>query len=199
MYEAGYSSPSRLHEQSLRGLAMKPSEYRRGGHSVVLRHAFVESPVGPALIAWTDRGVCFAEFGQSHAESLTRLRAEFPHAEITPTPLDDWNAALGVLDGPVDVSGTVFQQIVWSYLRTIPRGETRSYSQVAAALGRPDAARAVARACATNRVAIGIPCHRVIGANGSLSGYRWGLDRKRELLEIEKRQPASGQPTSSAG
>ena len=89
--------------------------------------------------------------------------------------------------------------MVWSYLRTIPRGETRSYSQVAAALGRPDATRAVARACATNRIAVGIPCHRVIGANGGLSGYRWGLDRKRDLLDFEKRQYAAGQTTSLPG
>ncbi len=199
MYEAGYTSPSRLHEQSLRGLAMKPSDYMHGGRGVALRYASVVSPVGLALVAWTDRGVCFAEFGQSTSDSLARLSAEFPQAEMTPAHLSDWDAALDLLEGPVDVTGSIFQQMVWSYLRTIPRGETRSYSEVAAALGRPDAARAVARACATNRIAIGIPCHRVIGANGSLSGYRWGSDRKRELLDFEKRQPAAGQTISSAG
>jgi AraC family transcriptional regulator of adaptative response/methylated-DNA-[protein]-cysteine methyltransferase len=128
MHEAGYSSTSRLHEQSLRGLAMKPSDYLHGGRGLVLHYASVDSPAGQALVAWTDRGVCFAEFGQSTSDSLSRLRAEFPRAELSQAQLSDWDAALAVLEGPIDAGGTVFQQMVWSYLRTIPPGETRSYS-----------------------------------------------------------------------
>lgn len=187
MHEAGYGSTSRLHEQSLRGLGMKPGDYLRGGRGVTLNYALADSPIGRAVIAWTDRGVCFAEFSRSQVESLARLRAEFPEAELLNSPLENWEAALAILSGPVDLHGTVFQRMVWSYLRTIPPGETRSYSQVAAALGRPEAARAVARACASNRIAIGVPCHRVIASDGSLAGYRWGVERKQQLLAQEKR------------
>jgi len=186
MNAAGYNSTSRLHEDAGVSLGMSPSAYRLGGRGVKIHHAFIASPVGTAAIAWTDRGVCFAEFSDSPNDSLARLAAEYPEADLLPAHLADWQAALHVLNGPVDVTGSMFQQLVWSYLRTIPQGETRSYSEVAAALGQPGAARAVARACATNRVAIGIPCHRVIAASGELAGYKWGVERKRELLNLEQ-------------
>jgi AraC family transcriptional regulator of adaptative response/methylated-DNA-[protein]-cysteine methyltransferase len=192
MNAAGYNSTSRLHEDAASRLGMSPTAYRRGGRGVSIHHAFVPSPVGNAAIAWTDRGVCFAEFSDSPNAALSRLAAEYPEAELIPAQLDDWQAALRILNGPVDVAGSVFQQMVWNYLRTIPSGETRSYAEVAAALGHPGAARAVARACATNRVAVGIPCHRVISANGDPAGYKWGVERKRELLSFERQssQPA---------
>ncbi len=194
MYAAGYGSSSRMHEQAARELGMKPKEYQRGGRGLRVSYAFTNSPAGGAAIAWTDRGVCFAEFSRSEAESLDRLRREFPEAELRASTLADWEAALAVLRGPVDLRGTVFQRMVWSYLRTIPPGETRSYSQVAAALGRAGAARAVARACSSNRIAVGVPCHRVIAADGRLGGYRWGTERKGELLDYERQAaaPASG-------
>lgn len=185
MQEAGYGSTSRLHEQSLRGLGMRPKDYLQGGRGVKVNYAFADSPAGRAAIAWTERGVCFAEFIRSEAESLARLRAEFPEAELRRSSFQNWEEAMAALSGPVDLRGTVFQRMVWSYLRTIPQGETRSYSQVAAALGHPGAARAVASACASNRIAVGIPCHRVVAADGSLAGYRWGLERKRQLLSYE--------------
>jgi AraC family transcriptional regulator of adaptative response/methylated-DNA-[protein]-cysteine methyltransferase len=191
MHEAGYSSTSRLHEQSLNGLGMGPGEYLRGGRGVRVNYAFTDSPAGRAAIAWTERGVCFAEFSRSEAESLARLRAEFPEAELQRASFENWDAAMAALAGPVDLRGTVFQRMVWSYLRTIPPGETRSYSQVAAALGHPGAARAVARACASNRIAVGIPCHRVIASDGSLAGYRWGVERKRQLLTQESAAAAA--------
>ncbi|NWF83004.1 MAG: methylated-DNA--[protein]-cysteine S-methyltransferase, partial [Bryobacteraceae bacterium] len=122
---------------------------------------------------------------------LARLRAEFPEAELQRASFENWDAAMAALAGPVDLRGTVFQRMVWSYLRTIPPGETRSYSQVAAALGHPGAARAVARACASNRIAVGIPCHRVIASDGSLAGYRWGVERKRQLLTQESAAAAA--------
>lgn len=186
MNEAGFSSSSRLHETSVRGLGMTAAEYKSRGQDLAVRYAFVESPVGPAAIAWTARGVCFAEFTSSREASLARLAAEFPAATLMESGLRDWQEALAVLGGPVDLAGSVFQRMVWNHLRTIPPGETRSYSQVAAALGHPGAARAVARACATNRIAVGIPCHRVVAADGKLAGYRWGVDRKRELLRLER-------------
>jgi AraC family transcriptional regulator of adaptative response/methylated-DNA-[protein]-cysteine methyltransferase len=189
MNDAGYGSSSRLHSDALLGLGMSPSQYKSGGQGIQIQYAIVESPAGLAAIAWTSRGVCFAEFGQSRGELSARLRSEFPHADINPGPIDGWHGALALLEGPVDAVGTAFQRLVWAYLRTIPPGETRTYSQVAAALGQPRAARAVARACAANRIAVGIPCHRVIAADGSLAGYRWGADRKRTLLASENHQP----------
>lgn len=186
MNAAGYNSTSRLHEDSEQSLGMSPTEYRQGGRGVKIHYATVASPAGSAVIAWTGRGVCLAEFSGSVRESLARLSAEYPQAELVPEKIGNWHEAMRILNGPVDVAGSVFQRMVWSYLRTIPPGETRSYSEVAAALGQPGAARAVARACATNRVAIGIPCHRVISADGGLAGYKWGVDRKRELLRLEQ-------------
>lgn len=189
MLDAGYNSSSRLHQAAARGFGMSPSQYKGGGQGVSIQYAILPSPAGLAAVAWTPRGACFAEFGATASALLARLREEFPHAQLSETPLPSWSEALALLQGQVDAGGTSFQRQVWSYLRTIPPGETRTYSQVAAALGQPQAARAVARACASNRIAVGIPCHRVIAADGSLAGYRWGVERKLALLASEHQRP----------
>jgi AraC family transcriptional regulator of adaptative response/methylated-DNA-[protein]-cysteine methyltransferase len=161
------------------------------------------------MVGATDRGLCFVQFGESHEELLASLRAEYPAATIQPLaeplpePLAGWMAALSrYLAGeeprlalPVAVRASAFQLKVWSYLQSIPSGEVRSYSEVAAAIGQPTAVRAVARACATNPAALVIPCHRVIRAGGDLGGYRWGLPRKRQLLAAER---AAGARTEAA-
>ena len=159
---------------------------------MTVRYSLVDAPAGRAFLAWTDRGVCCAEFAGGMEEPVSRLKAEYAGAEFVPARLADWEEALARLQGPLETGGTAFQRMVWAYLRTIPAGETRSYAQVAAAVGRPGSARAVARACAANRIAVGIPCHRVVAADGSLAGYRWGVERKRELLRLEMETAAAG-------
>jgi AraC family transcriptional regulator of adaptative response/methylated-DNA-[protein]-cysteine methyltransferase len=208
IYESGFGSSSRVYEQTDERLGMTPAEYRSGGRNLAISTVSFESPVGRLMVAATDRGLCFVQFGDTHEELLVQLREEYPEATIEaseplerseppesafPAPLDRYVEALQKhlageqphLDLPVAVRATAFEQKVWSYLQSIPYGEVRSYSAVAAALGQPAAARAVARACAANRVALVIPCHRVIRANGDLGGYRWGLERKRGLLATE--------------
>ncbi len=205
IYEAGFGSSSRVYEQTGSRLGMTPSEYRDGGRDLAVSYALAsytvaETPAGRMIVAATDRGLCFVHFGDSNEDLVEALRGEFPAATIRPTSADDseqltlWMAALRRhlegnephLDLPVDIRASAFQLQVWSYLRSIPYGETRSYSEVAAAIGKPSAVRAVAGACAANRAAIVIPCHRVIRANGDLGGYRWGRDRKTQLLECER-------------
>jgi AraC family transcriptional regulator of adaptative response/methylated-DNA-[protein]-cysteine methyltransferase len=196
MYDAGYGSSSRLYERTASQLGMTPDKYRRGAIAASIRYACADSPLGRMLIAATDRGVCAIQFANSDDELLEGLKREFPFAARKPddgglqsyvTALlekmtgRELNAAL-----PLDIRATAFQRRVWTYLQSIPLGATRSYSQVAKAIRRPRAARAVARACATNPVAVAIPCHRVVREDGSLSGYRWGVERKRELLELER-------------
>ncbi len=210
LHEAGYSSPSRMHASAQRDMGMRPGEYRRGGDALHITHAVRATPLGPMMIAASERGLCFLQFA-NRAEALEpMLAAELPRAELHPMPeagapaLDAWmEPLLAHLDGrpaqlglPLDLQGTAFQQTVWRYLQQIPSGQTRSYAQVAAALGKPGAARAVARACASNRVAVLIPCHRVIRGDGAAGGYRWGLPRKRALLEAEARWGA--QPNARA-
>jgi AraC family transcriptional regulator of adaptative response/methylated-DNA-[protein]-cysteine methyltransferase len=176
---------------------MTPGEYRSGGRGVEISYARFETALGPMLIGATDRGICFLQFGAS----VKDLRGEFPHAAVKETEgpsaqLRQWGEAIASFlqsDLPLAPSGTPFQMQVWDFLRTIPRGETRTYSEVAAGIGRPSAVRAVARACASNRVAVLIPCHRVIRGDGELGGYRWGIGRKRALLAKE----ADGNRTSS--
>jgi AraC family transcriptional regulator of adaptative response/methylated-DNA-[protein]-cysteine methyltransferase len=206
IYESGFGSSSRVYEQTDERLGMTPAEYRAGGRGLAISAVSFESPVGRLMVAATDRGLCFVQFGDSHEELLARLRAEYPEATIEasetsepafPAPLDRYVEALRKhlageqphLDLPVAVRATAFEQKVWSYLQSIPYGEVRSYSAVAEAIGQPAAVRAVARACAANRVAVVIPCHRVIRANGDLGGYRWGMERKRGLLAGEARHP----------
>ena len=196
IFDAGYGSLSRVYEKADAHLGMTPMEYKRGGRGLTISYATIDTPLGPMLLGATDRGLCFLQFGDDEAT----LQKEYPAAIIQPLPqpypeqLNLWIQALHAhlqghnppLDLPLHLRATAFQMRVWRYLQTIPSGQTRSYSEVAAAIGQPTAARAVARACATNTVAIVIPCHRVIRGSGDLGGYRWGLKRKELLLSREK-------------
>jgi len=196
MYEAGYGSSSRLYERSSQQLGMTPATYRRGGRGMEIGYTITDSPLGRVLVAATRRGVCAVSFGEADAVLAAELVAEYPHAEIHRDEggFADWVKALrGHLQGlqprlnlPVDVQATAFQRRVWKELQRIPYGQTRTYTQVAKAIGQPRAVRAVARACATNPVSIVVPCHRVIREDGTLAGYRWGLERKQALLQRER-------------
>ncbi|MCA1613674.1 MAG: bifunctional DNA-binding transcriptional regulator/O6-methylguanine-DNA methyltransferase Ada [Acidobacteria bacterium] len=196
MYDAGYGSSSRLYEQAARQLGMTPATYRRGGKDMDINYTVVDSVLGRLLVAATSRGVCSVQFGAGGEELEAALRAEYPAAAVRrdEATLGAWVGGLlehlggsqPRLELPLDVRATAFQLRVWEELRRIPYGETRSYGEVAAAIGRPTATRAVARACATNPVALVTPCHRVIRGSGEPGGYRWGLERKRELLERER-------------
>jgi AraC family transcriptional regulator of adaptative response/methylated-DNA-[protein]-cysteine methyltransferase len=206
--DAGYGSPSRVYERSDARLGMPPGAYRRGGAGMVIRYATAATPLGRVLVGATDRGVCAVSLGDDDARLVDALRAEYPRASLEPARggargnvAEIARAVAGDADlrrVPLDVRGTAFQQRVWSALRAIPRGETRSYAEVAAAIGQPRAARAVAAACAANPVALVVPCHRVVRSGGGPGGYRWGAERKRALLEGEarsRRRPAvSGRP-----
>ena len=196
MYDAGYGSSSRLYERTASQLGMTPDKYRRGAIAATIRYACADSPLGRMLIAATDKGICSIQFGRSDSELLEGLRREFPFAARKEDEggLHSWAGALlkhmagKNLDAslPLDIRATAFQRQVWTYLQSIPFGQTKSYSQVAQEIGRPSACRAVARACATNPVAVEIPCHRVVREDGTLGGYRWGLARKKALLHMEK-------------
>jgi AraC family transcriptional regulator, regulatory protein of adaptative response / methylated-DNA-[protein]-cysteine methyltransferase len=210
MYDAGYSSSSRLYERTASQLGMTPDKYRRGAIAAVIRYTMSDSPLGRMLIAATDKGICAINFANSDDELEQGLRHEFPFAvrRRDDQALAARKQALLVhmrgpqLNGgkrsrprlpaslPLDIQATAFQRKVWSHLQSIPFGETQSYTEVAQAIGQPTASRAVARACASNRIAVAIPCHRVVREDGDLAGYRWGLERKKSLLEMEKR--ASG-------
>jgi AraC family transcriptional regulator, regulatory protein of adaptative response / methylated-DNA-[protein]-cysteine methyltransferase len=200
VYDAGYGSASRVYEQAISRLGMTPAQYRRAGEGVAISYAPLETPAGLMMIGATDRGICFVQFGNSEAELLTKLRAEYHNARIEPmeTPphpqFARWVKAIARhvsgdqphLDLPLDIRATAFQMRVWKYLQSIPYGEVQSYSEVAEAIGSPNGARAVAGACASNPLAIVIPCHRVIRGTGELGGYRWGLERKRALIDRER-------------
>jgi AraC family transcriptional regulator, regulatory protein of adaptative response / methylated-DNA-[protein]-cysteine methyltransferase len=208
MYDAGYGSSSRLYEKTSSQLGMTPDKYRRGAIAASIRYACADSPLGRMLIAATERGICSIQFAQSDAELIEGLKREFPFAVRKPDEggLQAWVKTLlsqmqvrpkrqgtekmqsRELDTalPLDIRATAFQRRVWTYLQLIPFGATQSYSEVAKGIGQPSASRAVARACATNPVAIAIPCHRVVRADGSTSGYRWGENRKKKLLEMER-------------
>jgi AraC family transcriptional regulator of adaptative response/methylated-DNA-[protein]-cysteine methyltransferase len=197
MYDAGYGSSSRLYEKTAAQLGMTPDKYRRGAIAASIRYAIADSPLGRMLIAATDRGVCSIQFARSDGELIEGLKREFPFAVRKPDEggLQAWIAALlSKMTGrelnaalPLDIRATAFQRRVWTYLQSIPFGATRSYGQVAKAIGQPSARRAVARACATNPVAVAIPCHRVVREDGNISGYRWGVERKKTLLAMERR------------
>jgi AraC family transcriptional regulator of adaptative response/methylated-DNA-[protein]-cysteine methyltransferase len=202
-YDAGYSSSSRLYAVSNAQLGMTPSTYRRGGRGMHIRYATADTAFGRLLVGATERGVCFVELGDDDGALEAGLAAEYPLAtrEQAPAEMGEMmSSVLATLDGasgaqrqaavPLDVKATDFKWRVWRALQEIPYGETRSYAEVAAAIGAPRAVRAVANACATNNAALVIPCHRVIGSNGTLTGYRWGVDRKRRLLEHERDQAA---------
>jgi AraC family transcriptional regulator of adaptative response/methylated-DNA-[protein]-cysteine methyltransferase len=194
LYGAGYASNSSAYTQAARQFGMSPAAYKRGGATGIM-YALTESPLGWLLVAGTAKGLCAVRLGDSPAALEAELASEFPAATLA---RDDAGvgaplaALMGYLRGaaphldlPLDVRATAFQQQVWRALQAIPAGSTRSYGEVAAAIGRPTAARAVARACATNPVALVIPCHRVIRGDGALGGYRWGLERKERLLAQE--------------
>jgi AraC family transcriptional regulator of adaptative response/methylated-DNA-[protein]-cysteine methyltransferase len=201
LYEAGYSSASRVYERSDAQLGMTPATYRRGGQGMKISYTIADCSLGRVLVAGTNRGISAVYLGDRDAHLVATLRKEYPHAEIRRGSGEhsQWVRAIvrhlaGAdpgLDLPADVVATAFQRRVWEALRSIPFGTTRSYGEVARLLGRPGATRAVARACATNPAAILIPCHRVIRTDGSLGGYRWGLDRKKFLLDQEHRNAGS--------
>jgi AraC family transcriptional regulator of adaptative response/methylated-DNA-[protein]-cysteine methyltransferase len=196
-YEAGFGSSSRVYERTDDMLGMTPAAYKRGGEGICISYAIADAPVGRVLIATTNRGVCAVALGANDAEVERALRADFPKATIERNDEAHLTWVRAVLDRvrtpkraganriPLDVSGTAFQRQVWTALQAIPTGERRSYSEIAEAIGHPTASRAVARACATNRVAVVIPCHRVVRAGGGISGYRWGVERKQTLLDEE--------------
>jgi AraC family transcriptional regulator of adaptative response/methylated-DNA-[protein]-cysteine methyltransferase len=195
VYEAGFAASSRAYENAQQKLGMKPGAWRKGGEGSNIAYTVAPTEFGYLLAAATERGICCVMLGDSAAEVEAEFQKDFARAERRRDEklslLVDQILVLITASGPsphlpVDVRATAFQQRVWDYLRAIPRGETRSYSQVAADLDQPTATRAVARACATNPVALVVPCHRVVGANGSLTGYRWGVERKRNLLERER-------------
>jgi AraC family transcriptional regulator of adaptative response/methylated-DNA-[protein]-cysteine methyltransferase len=195
-YGAGFGSSSRLYAQAGRELGMTPSAYQRGGAGQVIGYTLAGTPFGRLLLAATERGVCAVSLGSADDELVAELEAEFPAAELRrddAAPRAWLEAVLANLAGevppvplPLDVAATAFQQRVWAALQQIPYGATRTYAEVAEAIGAPKAVRAVAHACATNPVATVIPCHRVVRSDGGLGGYRWGIERKRQLLEAEK-------------
>jgi AraC family transcriptional regulator of adaptative response/methylated-DNA-[protein]-cysteine methyltransferase len=198
--EAGFQSTSRVYGHARRSLGMTPSAYRAGGTGESIAWAYRATAVGPLLMAATDRGVCFAQFGADAAALVAQLAEEFSRATLVPSDaahspeLDAWIEALEAhLAGsaprpelPLDVRGTAFQIRVWRFLLGVAAGDVVSYAEVAAGIGARRAVRAAASACAANRIAVLIPCHRVLRADGGLGGYRWGLERKRALLERER-------------
>jgi AraC family transcriptional regulator, regulatory protein of adaptative response / methylated-DNA-[protein]-cysteine methyltransferase len=200
IYAAGFGSSSRVYEGA--SLGMTPGRFARGGQGEHIGYATASSPFGWIIVGATGRGLCWLALAATRTEAEATLRAEFPAAELFSDPaLLHWvtaalemvqgsrNAASGNAIAELDLRGTAFQLRVWQALRAVPRGQTLSYSELALRLGTPKATRAIARACATNRVALMVPCHRVVGADGSLTGYRWGVERKRMLLEAEDRPP----------
>lgn len=194
IYEAGYNAPSRAYADAERHLGMTPTAWKDGGRGVVIRHEVVATSLGPVLIAATDRGLCRISFDEDESD----LQRRFPNADIQEA--DTGLVALGKqvarliddparpIDLPVDIGGTAFQQAVWTALRAIPPGETRTYGEIAAAIGKPGAVRAAGTACGDNGLAVLIPCHRVLRSNGGLGGYAYGVERKKALLEREKRR-----------
>jgi AraC family transcriptional regulator of adaptative response/methylated-DNA-[protein]-cysteine methyltransferase len=199
-FDAGYGSTSRVYEQVTGGLGMTPSAYRDGGAGEVIVYAARDTALGLLMMAATERGVCLVQFGASAAALLDQLAREFPKAHLEPASpaasglLDAWMAALAKHlagagprpDLPLDLRGTAFQIKVWRFLMSVRPGDVVSYSELAAGAGAPRAVRAAASACAANRVAVLVPCHRALRADGGLGGYRWGLPRKRALLDAER-------------
>ncbi len=200
IHEAGFGSGSRLYEKVSTRLGMTPGQYRARGAGTQISYASAPSALGLVMMGATDRGLCFVQFGNSQTELIAMLRAEYPAAQIQPMAksmrgeFERWMQALsahlaGVPDAPalpLDLRGTALQMKVWAYLQQIPSGELRSYGEVAEAIGEPKAVRAVASACARNRVGVLVPCHRVIRGDGSMGGYKWGLERKRALIDAER-------------
>ncbi len=199
LYDAGYGSPSRVYEAGAARLGMTPARYRAGGAGEQIRWSLARTALGLALVATTARGICMVELGEDAGALETRLRSEFPRAalERVDAGRDEFLAprvqavaqalgGAGAGEVPVDLIGTAFQKKVWDALMKIPPGQTRSYAELAGQLGSPRGARAVAQACAHNRIAVVVPCHRVVRGDGSLGGYRWGLPLKESLLQRER-------------
>jgi len=198
LYDAGYGSPSRVYEGGAAKLGMTPARYRAGGEGEQIRWSIADTALGQALVATTERGICMIELGEDAAALEDKLHVEFPRAQLERVDAgrDEFlaprlRAVADALAGrqaqvPVDLIGTAFQKKVWDALMKIPHGQTRSYSQIAQQIGDPRATRAVARACASNHLAIVVPCHRVVRGDGSLGGYRWGLPMKQRVLERER-------------
>lgn len=207
IYGAGYGSPSRVYGEAGRNMGMTPAAYRSGGEGEKIFHAYRKSAMGSLMMAATGRGVCFAQFGDSKRALLEQLRSEFPNATISVSSaenaadLDHWIEALDQHlraeaprpDLPLDLRGTAFQLKVWRFLLRVGEGDVVSYGELAEEIGKPKAARAAASACGANRVGVLVPCHRVLRGNGELGGYRWGVERKRTLLDMERRNRAAGQ------
>jgi AraC family transcriptional regulator, regulatory protein of adaptative response / methylated-DNA-[protein]-cysteine methyltransferase len=205
--DAGFQSTSRVYGEATRSLGMTPASYRAGGAGESITYACRATALGLLMMAATDRGVCFAQFGASEAALAAQLRAEFPRAILGPSrmadskELDAWIRAFEAHiagtaprpDLPLDLRGTAFQIRVWRFLLQIPSGDLVSYSELAAGIGSPGAVRAAASACAANRIAVLVPCHRVLRGDGALGGYRWGLDLKRVLIDRER--ALSAEPT----
>jgi AraC family transcriptional regulator of adaptative response/methylated-DNA-[protein]-cysteine methyltransferase len=196
IYESGYASNSQFYSQAAGALGMKPSEYKQGGKGLPIAYALSQSYLGWVLVAATPTGICAIDFGEQPETLEIRLRQRFPEASLKKdeAAFAGWVAeVLSFLESPgrglnlpLDIQGTAFQRQVWSALSSIPSGVTASYADIAVKIGSPTAVRAVAQACAANRIAVAIPCHRVIRSDGGLGGYRWGLERKRALLERER-------------
>ena len=199
MYAAGYGSSSRLYEHAAGQLGMTPGAYRSGGAGAEIKYAIASSNLGRVLVATTDRGVCAVRLGDSDSELVSELRSEFPLSQArqdSPALAETVQQVIACVNGSdahpdiaLDIRGSAFQAKVWETLRRIPRGETRSYAQIAQELKQPTAVRAVARACASNPVAVIVPCHRVVRSDGALGGYRWGMERKEKLLASERARP----------
>ena len=206
IFSAGFGSTSRVYGEAARSLGMTPAAYRAGGEGELIRYACRDTALGPLLMAATERGVCFAQFGESEVELLEQLGNEFPAADLKPSPasgdqsLDEWMQALDAYLGdgaprpelPLDLRGTAFQLRVWRFLLGIEEGDVVSYGEVAEGIGSPRAVRAAASACGANRVGVLVPCHRVLRGDGGLGGYRWGVERKRSLLDLERRNRSAG-------
>jgi AraC family transcriptional regulator of adaptative response/methylated-DNA-[protein]-cysteine methyltransferase len=196
LYESGFGSSRSLYEKAGERMGMTPAIYKKGGKGMTIDYTIVDSKLGHLIIAATEKGVCAVSLGDDPATLESELRGEFPAAAIERNDARLKDAAnsisrsfdgdTAILDLPLDLQATAFQMRVWSELRRIPFGETRTYGEIAQQIGDPRSVRAVARACATNPVALVTPCHRVIAANGKLSGYRWGIERKEKLLSDEK-------------
>jgi len=195
LYEAGYGSSSRLYEKASARLGMTPAIYRKGGAGMKIEYVISDCALGRVLVAFTGRGVSAVYLGEDDGVMESALHSEYPRAEIQRGHRSEWVTELLAylkgkhrkLDLPLDLAATAFQMQVWAELRRIPYGSTRTYLQIARGMGRPTAARAVARACATNPVSVVVPCHRVVREDGDLAGYRWGLARKQALLAAESR------------
>lgn len=198
MYEAGYGASSRCYEEVGGTLGMTPTQYKESGAGQMIEFAVVECCLGWLAVAATERGICSIAFGDDPDELREEMSTQFANADLREdgSEFSEWvervvrfvDNPAGKLELPLDIQGTAFQRRVWEALMKIPAGATSTYSEIAERLGKPTAVRAVARACATNKIAVAIPCHRVVRKDGNLSGYRWGVERKHKLLEREKRR-----------